>query len=211
MSKNMKELYQSYADSIVPAPDMEARLKRQLYAEMQKKQSAKRKTGMKHFSRWLIAACMLFLVSGGSLTYVVTQVAGQTGRECWIVGENINENQMFGQKNVANTDMEQYSEAEKPWVLHEMLQLDSVMVICDYADENGSRKRTRMSEAEIQSVCDRLQDATICEENVDIHALKGSETHYQVLIQYKPFIKFTVYDGMYLQIEDGTTIYKINN
>lgn len=35
MSENMKKIYQAYADSIAPAPDMQERLKRQLYAEMQ--------------------------------------------------------------------------------------------------------------------------------------------------------------------------------
>lgn len=43
MSENMKKIYQAYADSIAPAPDMQERLKRQLYAEMQGERPRKRK------------------------------------------------------------------------------------------------------------------------------------------------------------------------
>lgn len=98
MSENMKKIYQAYADSIAPAPDMQARLKRQLYAEMQGERPGKRNYGRGQFSRWLVVACMLFLVSGGCLTYAITRVAGQTGRENWIVKESTNENRLLGQK-----------------------------------------------------------------------------------------------------------------
>ena len=67
MSENMKKIYQAYADSIAPAPDMQERLKRQLYAEMQGERPRKRNYGRGQFSRWLVVACMLFLVSGGCL------------------------------------------------------------------------------------------------------------------------------------------------
>lgn len=45
MSENMKKIYQAYADSIAPAPDMQERLKRQLYAEMQGERPRKRNYG----------------------------------------------------------------------------------------------------------------------------------------------------------------------
>ena len=80
MSENMKKIYQAYADSIAPAPDMQARLKRQLYAEMQGERPRKRDYGRGQFSRWLVVACMLFLVSSGCLTYAVMGTSGQTGR-----------------------------------------------------------------------------------------------------------------------------------
>lgn len=211
MSENMKKIYQAYADSIAPAPDMQARLKRQLYAEMQGERPRKRNYGRGQFSRWLVVACMLFLVSGGCLTYAVTRTSGQTAREGWIVGESTNENRLLGQKSVVDADMERYSEAEKPWILQEMLRLDSVIVLCNVADANGSGKQTRMSEAEIQTLCESLQTAVICDDVTEADMSVKSAVSYQVLIQYKPFIKFTVYDGMYLQIEDETTIYKIKN
>ena len=59
MSENMKKIYQAYADSIAPAPDMQERLKRQLYAEMQGERPRKRNYGRGQFSRWLVVACML--------------------------------------------------------------------------------------------------------------------------------------------------------
>lgn len=211
MSENMKKIYQAYADSIAPAPDMQARLKRQLYAEMQGERPRKRNYGRGQFSRWLVVACMLLLVSGGCLTYAVTRMSGQTAREDWIVGESTNESRLLGQKSVVDADMERYSETEKPWILQEMLRLDSVIVLCNVADANGLGKQTRMSEAEIQTLCELLQTAVICDDVTEADMSVKSAVSYQVLIQYKPFIKFTVYDGMYLQIEDETTIYKIKN
>ena len=76
MSENMKKIYQAYADSIAPAPDMQERLKRQLYAEMQGERPRKRNYGRGQFSRWLVVACMLFLVSGGCLIYAVMGTSG---------------------------------------------------------------------------------------------------------------------------------------
>ena len=43
MSENMKKIYQAYADSIAPAPDMQARLKRQLYVQMQEEHPGNRR------------------------------------------------------------------------------------------------------------------------------------------------------------------------
>lgn len=62
MSENMKKIYQAYADSIAPAPDMQERLKRQLYAEMQGERPRKRNYGRGQFSRWLVVACMMLPV-----------------------------------------------------------------------------------------------------------------------------------------------------
>lgn len=42
MSENMKKIYQAYADSIAPAPDMQERLKRQLYAGRTPQETKKR-------------------------------------------------------------------------------------------------------------------------------------------------------------------------
>ncbi len=211
MSENMKKIYQAYADAIAPDPDMEARLKRQLYAEMQGERPRKRNYGRRQFSRWLVVACMLFLVSGGCLTYAITRATGQTGRERWIVEESTNENRLLGQKNVAITDMNRYSEEERPWILQQMLRFDSVIVLCDVTDANGAGEQTRMSETELQALCASLQTAVICDGATAADMSTKSAVRYQVLIQYKPFIKFTVYDGTYLQIEDETTIYKIKN
>jgi len=68
-----------------------------------------------------------------------------------------------------------------------------------------------MSETELQALCASLQTAVICDGATAADMSTKSAVRYQVLIQYKPFIKFTVYDGTYLQIEDETTIYKIKN
>lgn len=69
----------------------------------------------------------------------------------------------------------------------------------------------RMSEDELRSLCESLQGATICEDVTVGTIASVSAVRYQVLIQYKPFISFTVYDGKYLQIGDEITIYKIKN
>lgn len=211
MSENMKKIYQAYADSIAPAPDMQARLKRQLYAEMQGERPRKRDYGRGQFSRWLVVACMLFLVSGICLAYAETRTSGPTAREGWTVGENTNGNRLFGQKSVVNTDIERYSVEEKPWILQEMLRLDTVIVLCDEADADGVGKQFRMSETEIQTLCALLKNAVICDDVTAVDMSTKSAVRYQVLIQYKPFISFTVYDGMYLQIGNGTTIYIIKN
>lgn len=213
MSENMKKIYQAYADSIAPAPDMQERLKRQLYAKMQEEHPGKRRNGMMHFNRWLAAACVLFLVSGGCLIYAVMGTSGQTGRADgrWIIGADIGGTRLLGEKNVADTDIERYPEKEKPWILQEMLEFDSVIVFCNTEDGSGAGKQMRMSEDELRSLCESLQSATICED-VTAGTITGeSAVRYQVLIQYKPFISFTVYDDMYLQIGDETTIYKIKN
>ena len=213
MSENMKKIYQAYADSIAPAPDMQERLKNRLYAELQEEQSRKRRKGMMHFNRWLAVACMLFLVSGVCLTYAVMRTSGQTGKagESWIVGDNTGGTRLLGEKDMADTDIERYSEEEKPWILQEVLGLDSVTVFCNTEDGSGTGKQMRVSEDELWSLCESLQSATICED-VTLDAIANEPAvRYQVLIQYKPFINFTVYDGMYLQIEDETTIYKIKN
>lgn len=213
MSENMKKIYQAYADSIAPAPDMQERLKRQLYAQMQEEHPGKRRNGMMHFNRWLAAACVLFLVSGGCLIYAVMGTSGQTGRADgrWIIGADIGGTRLLGEKNVADTDIERYPEKEKPWILQEMLEFDSVIVFCNTEDGSGAGKQMRMSEDELRSLCESLQSATICED-VTVGTITGeSAVRYQVLIQYKPFISFTVYDDMYLQIGDETTIYKIKN
>lgn len=213
MSENMKKIYQAYADSIAPAPDMQERLKRQLYAQMQEEHPGKRRNGMMHFNRWLAAACVLFLVSGGCLIYAVMGTSGQTGRADgrWIIGADIGGTRLLGEKNVADTDIERYPEKEKPWILQEMLEFDSVIVFCNTEDGSGAGKQMRMSEDELRSLCESLQSATICED-VTAGTITGeSAVRYQVLIQYKPFISFTVYDDMYLQIGDETTIYKIKN
>ena len=213
MSENMKKIYQAYADSIAPAPDMQARLKRQLYAEMQGERPRKRDYGRGQFSRWLVVACMLFLVSSGCLTYAVMGTSGQTGRadSSWIIGADTGGTRLLGEKNVAAADIERYSEEEKPWILQEMLELDSVIVLCTTEDESGAGKQMRMSEDALRSLCESLQGVTICEDVTPGTIAVESAVRYQVLIQYKPFISFTVYDGMYLQIGNGTTIYKIKN
>ena len=195
MSENMKKIYQAYADSIAPAPDMQERLKRQLYAEMQGERPRKRNYGRGQFSRWLVVACMLFLVSGGR----------------WIIGADTGGTRLLGEKNVADTDIERYPEKEKPWILQEMLELDSVIVLYNTEDGSGAGKQMRMSENELRSLCESLQSATICEEVTAGAIASESAVRYQVLIQYKPFISFTIYDGKYLQIGDETTIYKIKN
>ncbi len=213
MSENMKKIYQAYADSIAPAPDMQARLKNRLYAELQEEHPRKRRNGMRHFNRWLAVACMLFLVSGVCLTYAVMRTSGQTGKtgESWIVGDNTGGTRLLGEKDVADTDIERYPEKEKPWILQEMLGLDSVIVFCSTEDGSGTGKQMRVSEDELRSLCELLQSATICEDVTPDVIASESAVRYQVLIQYKPFINFTVYDGRYLQIEDETTIYKIKN
>lgn len=213
MSENMKKIYQAYADSIAPAPDMQERLKRQLYAQMQEEHPGKRRNGMMHFNRWLAAACVLFLVSGGCLIYAVMGTSGQTGRADgrWIIGADTGGTRLLGEKNVADTDIERYPEKEKPWILQEMLELDSVIVFCSTEDGSGAGKQMRMSEDELRSLCGSLQSATICEDVTAGTIASESAVRYQVLIQYKPFISFTVYDGKYLQIGDETTIYKIKN
>ena len=213
MSENMKKIYQAYADSIAPAPDMQERLKRQLYAEMQGERPRKRNYGRGQFSRWLVVACVLFLVSGGCLIYAVMGTSRQTGRADgrWIIGADTGGTRLLGEKNVADTDIERYPEKEKPWILQEMLELDSVIVFCNTEDGSGAGKQMRMSENELRSLCESLQSATICEEVTAGAIASESAVRYQVLIQYKPFISFTVYDGKYLQIEDETTIYKIKN
>ena len=213
MSENMKKIYQAYADSIAPAPDMEERLKRQLYAEMQGERPRKRNYGRGQFSRWLVVACMLFLVSGGCLIYAVMGTSGQTGRADgrWIIGADTGGTRLLGEKNVADTDIERYPEEEKPWILQEMLELDSVIVLCTTEDESGAGKQMRMSEDALRSLCESLQGVTICEDVTPGTIAVESAVRYQVLIQYKPFISFTVYDGTYLQIGNGTTIYKIKN
>lgn len=213
MSENMKKIYQAYADSIAPAPDMQTRLKKRLYAEVQEEHSKERRKGKMHFNRWVAVACIFFLVSGVCLSYAVTRISGQTGKadERWIVGKNTGGTRLLGEKNAAERDIERYSEEEKPWLLQEILRLDSVIVFCNTEDASGKGKQIRMSEDEIRTLCVLLQSATVCEDNTDIDALKESATCYQVLIQYNPFIKFTIYDGTYLQIEDETTIYKIKN
>ena len=213
MSENMKKIYQAYADSIAPAPDMQERLKKRLYAELQEEHPRKRRNGMMHFNRWLVAACMLFLVSGGCLTYAVMSTSGQTGNAggSWIVGDNTGGTRLLGEKDVADTNIERYSEEEKPWILQEMLRLDSVIVFCNTEDGGGTGKQMRVSEDELRSLCEALQSATICEDVTPGAIASGSAVRYQVLIQHKPFINFTIYDGMYLQIEDETTIYKIKN
>lgn len=199
MSENMKKIYQAYADSIAPAPDMQERLKRQLYAEMQGERPRKRNYGRGQFSRWLVVACMLFLVSGGCLIYAVMGTSGQTGRADgrWIIGADTGGTRLLGEKNVADTDIERYPEKEKPWILQEMLELDSVIVLYNTEDGSGAGKQMRMSE-----ICEEVTAGAIASE---------SAVRYQVLIQYKPFISFTIYDGKYLQIGDETTIYKIKN
>ena len=122
MSENMKKIYQAYADSIAPAPDMQERLKRQLYAEMQGERPRKRNYGRGQFSRWLVVACMLFLVSGGCLIYAVIGTSGQTGRADgrWIIGADTGGTRLLGEKNVADTDIARYPEKEKPWILQEI-------------------------------------------------------------------------------------------
>lgn len=119
MSENMKKIYQAYADSIAPAPDMQERLKRQLYAEMQGERPRKRNYGRGQFSRWLVVACVLFLVSGGCLIYAVMGTSRQTGRADgrWIIGADTGGTRLLGEKNVADTDIERYPEKEKPWIL----------------------------------------------------------------------------------------------
>lgn len=166
MSENMKKIYQAYADSIAPAPDMQERLKRQLYAEMQGERPRKRNYGRGQFSRWLVVACMLFLVSGGCLIYAVIGTSGQTGRADgrWIIGADTGGTRLLGEKNVADTDIERYPEKEKPWILQEMLELDSVIVLYNTEDGSGAGKQMRMSENELRSLCESLQSATICEE-----------------------------------------------
>ena len=213
MSENMKKIYQAYADSIAPAPDMQARLKRQLYAQMQEEHPGKRRNGMIHFNRWLAAACVLFLVSSGCLIYAVMGTSRQTGRADgrWIIGADTGGTRLLGEKNVADTDIERYQEKEKPWILQEMLELDSVIVLCTTEDESGAGKQMRMSEDALRSLCESLQGVTICEDVTPSTIAVESAVRYQVLIQYKPFISFTVYDDMYLQIGNGTTIYKIKN
>ena len=213
MSENMKKIYQAYADSIAPAPDMQARLKRQLYAEMQGERPRKRDYGRGQFSRWLVVACMLFLMSSGYLTYAVMRTSGQTGRadSSWIIGADTGGTRLLGEKNVAAADIERYPEEEKPWILQEMLELDSVIVLCTTEDESGAGKQMRMSEDALRSLCESLQGVTICEDVTPGTIAVESAVRYQVLIQYKPFISFTVYDGKYLQIGDETTIYKIKN
>ena len=213
MSENMKKIYQAYADSIAPAPDMQERLKRQLYAQMQEEHPGNRRNGMIHFNRWLVVACMLFLMSSGYLTYAVMQTSGQTGRTDgrWIIGADTGGTRLLGEKNVAAADIERYPEEEKPWILQEMLELDSVMVLCTTEDESGAGKQMRMSEEALRSLCESLQGVTICEDVTPGTIAVESAVRYQVLIQYKPFISFTVYDGTYLQIGNGTTIYKIKN
>ena len=110
MSENMKKIYQAYADSIAPAPDMQERLKRQLYAQMQEEHPRKRRNGMIHFNRWLATACVLFLVSGGCLIYAVMGTSGQTGRTDgrWIIGAATGGTRLLGEKNVADTDIERF-------------------------------------------------------------------------------------------------------
>lgn len=213
MSENMKKIYQAYADSIAPAPDMQERLKRQLHAQMQEKHPGKRRNGMMHFNRWLAATCVLFLVSGVCLIYAVMGTSRQTGRADgrWIIGADTGGTRLLGEKNVADTDIERYPEKEKPWILQEMLELDSVIVFCSTEDGSGAGKQMRMSEDELRSLCESLQSATICEDVTAGAIASESAVCYQVLIQYKPFISFTVYDDMYLQIGDETTIYKIKN
>ena len=92
-----------------------------------------------------------------------------------------------------------------------MLELDSVIVLCTTEDESGAGKQMRMSEDALRSLCESLQGVTICEDVTPGTIAVESAVRYQVLIQYKPFISFTVYDDMYLQIGNGTTIYKIKN
>ena len=98
MSENMKKIYQAYADSIAPAPDMQERLKRQLYAEMQGERPRKRNYGRGQFSRWLVVACVLFLVSGGCLIYAVMGTSRQTGRADgrWIIGADTGGTRLLG-------------------------------------------------------------------------------------------------------------------
>ena len=112
---------------------------------------------------------------------------------------------------MADTDIERYPEKEKPWILQEMLELDSVIVLYNTEDGSGAGKQMRMSENELRSLCESLHSATICEEVTAGAIASESAVCYQVLIQYKPFISFTIYDGKYLQIGDETTIYKIKN
>ena len=164
MSENMKKIYQAYADSIAPAPDMQERLKRQLHAQMQEKHPGKRRNGMIHFNRWLAAACVLFLVSGVCLIYAVMGTSRQTGRADgrWIIGADTGGTRLLGEKNVADTDIERYPEKEKPWILQEMLELDSVIVFCSTEDGSWAGKQMRMSEDELRSLCESLQSATIC-------------------------------------------------
>lgn len=161
----------------------------------------------------VVVACMLFLVSGGCLIYAVMGTSGQTGRADgrWIIGADTGGTRLLGEKNVADTDIERYPEKEKPWILQEMLELDSVIVFCNTEDGSGAGKQMRMSEDELRSLCESLQGATICEDVTVGTIASESAVRYQVLIQYKPFISFTVYDGKYLQIGDEITIYKIKN
>lgn len=138
----------------------------------------------------------------------------RTDREAdgrWIIGADTGGTRLLGEKNVADTDIERYPEKEKPWILQEMLELDSVIVLYNTEDGSGAGKQMRMSENELRSLCESLQSATICEEVTAGAIASESAVRYQVLIQYKPFISFTIYDGKYLQIGDETTIYKIKN
>ena len=139
--------------------------------------------------------------------------SGQTGRADgrWIIGADTGGTRLLGEKNVADTDIERYPEKEKPWILQEMLELDSVIVLYNTEDGSGAGKQMRMSENELRSLCESLQSATIFEEVTAGAIASESAVRYQVLIQYKPFISFTIYDGKYLQIGDETTLYKIKN